>query len=168
MNRLMQMLCWLVAGVLVSGCAGGRHHHMMGGDRSFVPALVCPPQACDAYVNVWTDSGGTCRLQVSDNTIRVPRNSSPVLTWQLRQLNQTDGYDYRFNAASGIEFKSSSPITAQDFDNKQAVGHDKYRWRSVNGRAGEFFYNVNVQRKDGSGTWSDCPVLDPRIVNDGP
>ncbi|HEY9237298.1 MAG TPA: hypothetical protein VIP10_00545 [Burkholderiaceae bacterium] len=169
MTRLMlHVLAGMAVGALVSGCAGGRHPHGMGAGPLIVPATVCPPQACDVQVKVWTDPAGVCRLQVSDDTIQVSRGRSPVLTWQLKPLNPADGYDYRFNAASGVAFKASSPITAQDFVGGNAVGHDKYRWRAVNGRARDFFYDVNLQRKGASGGWADCPVLDPRIVNDGP
>jgi hypothetical protein len=173
MNTLKALLCALAAGALLAGCAG---HHPMSGDadgggggRIIAPALVCPPQACDAYVKVWTDPGGTCRLQVSDETITVPRTKSPVLTWQLRPQNTADGFDYQFDPATGIAFKTTSPITPDDFGGNQVLGPDnsKYKWKAVNKRARAFFYNVNVQRRVPGGAWANCPVLDPRIVNDG-
>ena len=170
MNWLKRILLGLAIAALVAGCAGGRGHHTMGGDHPVMMTKVCPPTACDVYVMVWTEADGTCRLQVSDWSIEVPRSKSPVLTWQLRPLNPSDGYDYRFNSTTGIEFKPTSPITSRDFDGNHAIGHDKYSWRAVNGYPPpqrEFFYNVNVQRKPGTGPWADCPVLDPRIVNDG-
>lgn len=169
MSKIMRMLSGLAAGVLMAGCAGGRYHDMAHGEgRLIAPALVCPPTACDAYVKVWTDGGGVCRLQLSDDTIEVQRGHKPVLTWQLRQLNPSDGYQYRFNEQTGVAFKDPSRVTLNDFDSNHAVGQDKYRWRSVNGRAGDFYYSVNLERRPNGGLWLPCPVLDPRIVNDGP
>ena len=140
-----------------------------GGGHIIAPALVCPASACDAYVKVWTDSGGICRLQVSDDKIEVPRSRSPVLTWQLRPQNTADGFEYRFDTTTGIAFKTRSPITPDDFDGNQVLGpgDSRYKWRAVNKRAGTFYYNVNVQRRVPGGVWANCPVLDPRIVNDG-
>lgn len=166
MNKLMRLLCGLAAVALLAGCAGG----VGGGVRIATPALMCPAPACDAYVSVWTDGAGICRLAVSDEEIEVPPGNSPNLIWQLRPLNPGDGFQYQFDTVNGIAFKPTPAVTPADFDSNDVLGprNSKYKWRSVNRRPFTAHYNVNVQRRVPSGTWASCPVLDPRIVNDGP
>src|SRR5687768_8541769 len=124
MDRLIRVLLGLAVAALVAGCASGRGHHTMGGDHPRMQNKLCPPTACDVYVIAWTEADATCRTQVSDSSIQVPRGRSPLLTWDLRALNPGDGYEYRFNASTGVAFKATSPITPQDFDDKRAIGHD--------------------------------------------
>lgn len=126
---------------------------------------------CRVPVYASVGAGQSCIVAVPFDEVVVTRGQRPKVIWQIDALDPGDGFDYQFDPVNGVVIVGN---TAQDYTDGQPQGPEKFRWTSVNGRVSELKYSVSLQRRaragggSGAGPWLPCPVLDPKIINDGP
>ena len=127
---------------------------------------ACGDGNCNIPVYVATDSASACIVRVGFDEVHIGNGKKPLVVWELEPVDTSDGYSYQFKPTEGVFFKPPLP-TPEDFIPGPPMGPDKFSWKSVHGRSGQFDYGVKVQRHVRPvGLWQDCPTLDPRIVND--
>jgi hypothetical protein len=167
MNKVFLLTSALIVSATQFGCADklmgpGGHMRLLGERPPCSTDRDCP---VPVYVSV--GQGQSCVVEVSFEAVRVSKGKHPKVVWNLVSLDPADGFEYQFDRTLGIDIDRNDPT--QDFDDGQRQGDGKFSWRSVNKRPRDFKYTVNVERRTGhSGSWVNCPPLDPKIINDGP
>lgn len=146
-------------------------------ERCIVPIYVLPDVVIEG---VRFDCG--VFIPISEITVERHPMKKLKVVWVLNKGDLQDKTSrYRFKPL-GIQFKATTPITADDFDQ---AGHDadddegdpglnkrRYKLRSVNqGPAGTdkmFEYLPVVERRKTAGAqFVPCQAADPRIINQG-
>jgi hypothetical protein len=117
------------------------------------------------------DNGTSCTVTYEFSSIVVAKGQTPKVVWTVRPADSSDKSQYRF-MSNGIALDAKND-PAKDFKDGgfDAVNKKKYKWKSVNLRASEIHYEINVVRKPHGGTWGNaerCTPVDPTISNTGP
>lgn len=177
MRALLSLLGTLSSVGLLLGCAeqGGLMHAQAVHTASKLDMTPCATNA-DCRVAVYASIGptGECNVQVLFDKITVAKSKQPKVVWRIEPADPDgDDYDYQFKLDTsvtppiyGIQLVGNDP--SQDFDDPgYDQGSRKFKWKSKHLRQKSFDYEINVQRSPRhQDRWSDCKVLDPRIVND--
>ena len=170
MRSTLLLITVTSAALLQLGCAmprgGGTMHPLAKPDMA-----PCRTNA-DCRVATYASVGpaGECRVQMLVDTVTIAAGRHPNVVWWLEKADpDTDHFEYRFDPARGVTIERNDPAT--DFDEPGYLnGHERrFKWKSKNLRRMSFEYGMQVQRRAGpSEAWSDCRLIDPKIVNDGP
>ena len=169
MRKNLLLVSVAIAAVLQLGCA-------QRGPGPGMRALVKPDMApclsnndCRVPVYVSVAANGECRVQMLFETVTVGQGKQPMVVWRLEKADPDgDSFDYRFDPNTGVVIEQNNPAT--DFDNPGHMGGNprKFMWKSKNLRRMGFDYAMTVQRRaNPADAWSNCRLLDPRIVNEG-
>ena len=175
MRKKLLLMSASLAAVLQLGCA----NRVEGLDVSAAPISKPDMAPCtshaDCRIAVYVSIGANqeCQVQLLFGTVTVAPVKHPKVVWRIEKADPDgDDFDYRFkfdpNAhppVYGVDIVGNDP--SQDFE---APDHDngntgKFKWQSKHLRKKAFDYTLNVERKPRHGSWSDCALLDPRIVN---
>ncbi len=93
-------------------------------------------------------------ITASPYTLKVTRRLRDVpIVWTLKA---PAGFSF---AADGVHFKNKE-MASKQFASPKASSHE-FVWEDANTAPGRFPYNVRVRQGA-----TDCPILDPIIVND--
>jgi len=158
------------AALLQLGCAmlrsGDGEHPLAKPDMA--PCRTNADCRVPAYVSVGPI--GECLVQMLVETVTIAAGRQPMVVWRLEKSDPDgDHFDYRFDPDRGVSIRGKNPAT--DFDDPGYMNGNarKFMWKSRNQRPMRFEYAMLVQRRASpSEPWSDCRLLDPKIVNDGP
>lgn len=115
------------------------------------------------------DGTGACKVDVSVSDCKITPTPEPLsvtgknilIFWELDAASASM---YQF-PDDGIKLKTASP----EFDQPQAqANRKKFKLHDKNSLPGKksYPYAIKVQKKAGQ-SWTDCPPLDPTIVNEG-
>lgn len=157
----------------LSGCAGSSP----GGDAALRPSPKPDMAPCttdaDCVVPTYASIGpkGECRVQMRVETVTVARGVHPFVVWRLEKADpQSDRNDYRFAAVGGVRILGNDRARDFDLPGYQSGDERMFVWHSRNERAVKLDYTMNVQRRAPTeyAPWTDCALLDPKIVNEGP
>ena len=143
------LICAVVAGATLTGCAGMR-----------VEPVPLTAFRCDKKVDcAITVSVRDCVISV-DRPDVVMKDRDLLIRWELDEA--AIDAKYRFDKEAGVALKESDPD--DQFYDKGPKGNGlQFHWRDKNRNSREYPYEINVFRKD---TGAKCPKLDPRIIND--
>ena len=131
-----------VAGVCLTGCAS------MDGGGGITTSDPCNAGACKVSVDVTS-----CVITPTPDPLPVKGENN--IFWDLTFMSSF----YRFTD-DGVKLKTSSPVfdSAEKLSDKKFKMHDK-------GTPGSYPYAIKVQRWKMFEGWTDCPLLDPTIIN---
>ena len=131
-----------VAGVCLGACAP-----MPTGGGGGITASPCNNGVCKVSVDVTN-----CVITLNPDPLYV--SGANNIFWELNFMSSL----YRF-PDDGIKLKTPS----SEFDGPESQG-SKFKLHDKNTKAGSYPYAVKVQRWV-MFQWTDCPPLDPTIVN---
>jgi len=105
---------------------------------------------------------GVCKVSVDVTSCVITPTPDPLpvkgennIFWDLTFMSSF----YRFTD-DGIKLKTSSPV----FDSAQKLSDSKFKMHDK-GTPGSYPYAIKVQRWKIFEGWTECPTLDPTIVN---
>ncbi|HEY8709515.1 MAG TPA: hypothetical protein VIM34_16155 [Burkholderiaceae bacterium] len=175
MSKKLLVMSALMAAGLQLGCA----HKLPRSDGAALAKPDMPPclTNADCRIAVYVSIGAAqeCHVQLLFGKVTVAPVKRPKVVWRIEKADPDgDDFDYRFKfdptadpAVYGIDIVGNDPT--QDFDQPDYDNGNnrKFKWKSKHDRRMGFDYKVNVERRSlPHGRWSDCKLLDPRIVND--
>ena len=170
MRSTLLLITVTSAALLQLGCAlpRGGHGTMPLTKPDMAPCRTNADCRVPAYVSV--GPAGECLVQMLVETVTIAAGRQPMVVWRLEKSDPDgDRFDYRFDPTRGVSIEGNNRAT--DFDDPGYMsGNDrKFMWKSKNLRRKSFEYTMLVQRRaSASEPWSDCRLLDPKVVNDGP
>jgi hypothetical protein len=134
------------------------------------PLQRCTSDAdCRVPTFVGSGPGGACWVQMHVDTVTVARGVHPFVVWELQKADPHDGDEVRFVQAGGVRIVGNDRARDFDLPGYRNGNERTFVWRSRNERAVSLDYTVAVQRRAPNDYgWTDCALLDPKIVNEGP
>ena len=169
MNRSLGLIGATMVAALQFGCA----HPVAatGAGTAVKPDMAPCATNLDCHVPVYVSVGaaGECNVHLLFGKVTVAKVFRPKIIWFIEKANPLgDNYLYRFDPALGINILNNIPAT--DFADPGFDGgmDRRFKWVSKNLRFSDHDYTVSVQRRaTATDPWSDCSLLDPKIVNEG-
>ena len=171
MRRRWMIWVGALVALLPLGCAynGGAASGMRAATKpDMAPCTTDADCVVPTYASV--GPGGECQVQMRVETVTVGRGVHPFVVWRLEKADpRSDRHDYRFAAVGGVRIVGNDRARDFDLPGYQNGDERSFVWRSRNERPVRLDYTMAVQRRaSDTEPWTDCALLDPRIVNEGP